>query len=83
MNFKKTLAERLKLFREENNIKQQTIAKDLGISEKTYSDYECQKIEMRLNMLIKVAKYLNVSIDYLVGITDNPNINHIEKEITF
>lgn len=83
MNFKKILADRIRLYREEHGIKQLEMAMYLEISETTYSDYECQRIQMPLEKLIMIAEYLNVSIDYLVGRTNNPNVNYIKKKITF
>ena len=83
MNYNKILIDRIKLFRNEHSIKQLEMANYLEISETTYSDYECQRIQIPLEKLIMIANYFDVSLDYLVGRTDNPNINHIEKEITF
>ena len=83
MNYNKILIDRIKLFRNEHDIKQSEMANHLGVSETTYSDYECQRIQISLDILIKIAEYFDVSLDYLVGRTDNPNVNYIEKKITF
>lgn len=61
---------RLKDLREDNEIKQIDIAKQLNISQTNYSKYELGKINIPNNILIKLAEFYNTSIDYLLGITD-------------
>lgn len=61
---------RLKDLREDNEIKQIDIAKQLNISQTNYSKYEFGKINIPNNILIKLAEFYNTSIDYLLGITD-------------
>jgi len=56
--------------REDNDIKQEVIARILNVTQATYSRYEAQKVNIPIEVFIKLAKYYNVSIDYLVGITD-------------
>ena len=53
----------LKSLREDRNIKQKEIAKYLNVSQNTYSQYET---------LIKLSDYYNVSVDYLLDRTSNP-----------
>ena len=43
----------------------------LGISQQYYSEYEQGNRTIPIEHLIKLAKYYNTSIDYLVGLTDN------------
>lgn len=60
---------RLKSLREEHNMSQQEIANILNVSQRTYSYYENGRtIPPRL--LIKLAKYYNVSMDYMLGISN-------------
>ena len=66
---------RIKDTREDKDIQQQTIAEKLGIKKTQYSRYERGVNEIPLHYLIQVAEILNVSIDYLVGRTENPEIN--------
>ena len=65
---------RLKELREDSDIKQQTIADHLHIKQNTYSQYETGVISITAEVLIKLADYYNVSIDYLLDRTDIPNL---------
>lgn len=61
---------RLKDLREDNDFLQKDIAKKLGISQQYYSQYELGNYTMPIEMLIELAKEYNVSLDYLVGLSD-------------
>lgn len=61
------------LLRKEKGISQKQAASDLGISQALLSHYEKGIRECGLDFLVRVAKYYNVSCDYLVGITPNRN----------
>lgn len=64
---------RLKALRKEKNISQLKLAMDLSMNQNTISRYETGEREADYKTLIKIADYFNVSIDYLLGRTDNPN----------
>ena len=64
----------LRGIREDHDIKQKDIAKYLNVSQNTYSQYETGVISLTAEVLIKLADYYNVSIDYLLDRTDNPNL---------
>ena len=64
--------ERMRNLREDKDLKQKDIAKMLNVAQTTYSDYENGKINMPTSILIKLAELYNTSIDYLLGMTDNP-----------
>ncbi len=66
--------ENLKGIREDRDIKQREIAKYLNVSQNTYSQYETGVISLTAEVLIKLSDYYNVSIDYLLDRTNNPNI---------
>lgn len=66
----------LRDIREDRDIKQKDIAKHLNVSQNTYSQYETGVISLTAEMLIKLADYYQVSIDYLLDRTDNP---HMQK----
>ena len=51
---------------------QQEIADMLICNRQVYARYERGLREVHISMLIKLAKYYNVSIDYIVGLTDKP-----------
>lgn len=50
---------------------QSLIAKELGITQRTFSNYESGKRQPDPEMLIKMADYFDVSVDYLLGRNDN------------
>ena len=64
----------LREIREDKDIKQKDIAKYLNVSQNTYSQYETGVISLTAEILIKLADYYNVSVDYLLDRTKNPNI---------
>lgn len=63
---------RLKDLREDRDFTQKEIAELLHIKQNTYSQYENRHREIPLDMIIKLADFYNVSIDYLLSQTDNP-----------
>lgn len=62
----KTLNAILRDLREDNDIKQETIANYLGISQQTYSNYENARREIPIEAVKKLAKFYKVSTDYLL-----------------
>lgn len=65
----------LRDIREDRDIKQKDIAKVLNVSQNTYSQYETGVISLTAEILIKLSDYYEVSIDYLLDRTSNPNVN--------
>lgn len=65
---------RLKELRKSRGISQIKLAIDLNTNQNTISRYETGEREPGINELIKIADYFNISIDYLLERTDNPNI---------
>ena len=59
---------RLKELREKKELFQSDVAKFLGISTPAYSYYETNKRNMPAETAIKLSKFFNVSVDYLLGI---------------
>ena len=57
----------LKLIRKARNLNQQKVAMDLNISREALSHYENGKREPSIDMLNKLSKYFNVTIDYLIN----------------
>ena len=64
----------LRGIREDRDIKQKEIAKYLNVSQNTYSQYETGVISLTADILLKLADYYSVSIDYLLDRTNNPNV---------
>ena len=63
---------RLRDLREDNDMSQAEMAKLLKCSQQTYSRYEAHVTEIPLQSLIFLANYYNTSVDYLLGITNEP-----------
>ena len=61
---------RLKDLREDKDLKQEDIAKILNMSQTNYSKYELEKINIPVDTLKKLAIYYNVSLDYILGLTN-------------
>ncbi|MCI2057358.1 MAG: helix-turn-helix domain-containing protein [Oscillibacter sp.] len=56
--------------REDRDLSQGTIAKMLLCDQSLYSKYERGEREIPLHLIIRLAEYYGVSVDYLVGLTD-------------
>lgn len=63
---------RIRDLREDRDLTQKAMAEYLKIHQTTYSDYEIGNLNIPIDVLIKLAKFYKTSIDYLVGMTDNP-----------
>ena len=66
---------KLKELRKKRNITQLKLAMDLNMNQNTISRYETGQREAGYSDLIKIADYFEVSLDYLLERTDNPDIN--------
>ncbi len=64
--------QRLRDLREDHDKKQEAIAQVLGISRQQYQLYESGKRELPMHHFVALAKYYNVSLDYLASLTDTP-----------
>ena len=64
--------QRLRDTREDSDKKQDEIAAVLKITRQQYQLYESGKREMPMHHFVTLAKYYNVSLDYLAGIIDTP-----------
>lgn len=61
---------RIRDLREDHDKKQIELASYLSIRQSTYSAYESGQINVPIDMLIKIADFYGVSLDYLVGRSD-------------
>lgn len=61
---------RIKDLREDNDLTQKTVADYLMCDQSLYSKYERGIRELPLDYAIKLAKFYNTSIDYIVGVTN-------------
>ena len=66
---------RLKQLRTERGLSQLRLAMELSVSQHTISRYETGEREAGYAMLIRLADYFGVSVDYLLERTDNPDMN--------
>ena len=66
------IGERLKTLRKSSKSTQKTIAAAVGISEVSYQRFEYGTVRPSLDTLIALADYFDVSLDYLVGRSDDP-----------
>ena len=65
---------RLKEIRKSKGLSQIKLAMELNTSQNTISRYENGEREPGIGELIKIADYFNISVDYLLERTDNPEI---------
>ena len=65
--------EHLKLIRKSKNVTQRDVAAAIGITERNYQSYESGAKKPGFDSLIALADFFDVSLDYLVGRSDNPN----------
>lgn len=71
----KRLYRRIRDLREDKDLNQTEIAKMLGMSQTGYSKYETGENDIPTDILIKLADFYGVSVDYLLGRTQNPKMN--------
>lgn len=64
--------QRMKDLREDRDLSQEDIAKVLQTTQEQISKYETGRQMMGIDKYIKLAKYYNVTLDYLVGLIDTP-----------
>ena len=65
----------MKELRAEKGVSQQIIADYLGITRQSYSNYELGNREADYDTLMKLAKYFDTSVDYIIGISDSKSSN--------
>lgn len=63
--------QRIKNLREDSDLTQKDICNILHCSQQVYSDYELGKLDIPTDVLIKLAKFYNVSTDYLLNLKDS------------
>ncbi len=66
---------RIRNLREDSDITQVQMSKILNCSQQVYSNYELGQRDIPTDILIKLSKYYNVSIDYLLGLTNKKERN--------
>lgn len=81
-----TLADRLKLLRQRNNISQNALSKRLEVTRATVNAWEMGLSYPNAQSLIELSRFFKVSVDYILGVTNTESISidHLtneEKEI--
>lgn len=66
-------SDRLKELRKANKLSQKALAEAVGMSNTGIQNYELETRIPNVDVVIKLADYFNVSTDYLLGRSDNPN----------
>ena len=66
---------RIRDLREDKDMSQAKMGEILSCSQRVYSNYERGDIDVPTATLIKIADFHKVSVDYLLGRTDNPKMN--------
>lgn len=61
---------RIRSLREDNDLYQRNLAEFLGCTQQTYSRYETGELEPSLVIMVKLARFYDTSVDYLMGLTD-------------
>ena len=64
---------RLRDLREDRDLTQEQLVKILRMHKTTYTNYEQGKREIPFSLVIRLAKFYNVSIDYIAGLKQDPN----------
>ena len=75
MDYKNCFSTRLSTLRKENNLSLETTGKAIGVSNQAISKLEKGSGLPSFDVLCSLADYFDVSIDYLVGRSDNPTVN--------
>ncbi|MDY5611957.1 helix-turn-helix domain-containing protein [Dysosmobacter sp.] len=63
---------RIRDLREDKDLKQYAVAEFLMCDQSLYSKYERGERELPLRLAVRLAEFYGVSVDYLVGLTDEP-----------
>ena len=64
---------RIRAMREDRDLKQKEIAEAIGITQRKYSYLETGVQQWTDELLVRLAAYYGTSVDYLLGLTDNPD----------
>ena len=65
---------RVRDLREDRDLTQREVSRVLNCSQQVYSNYELGQRDIPTDILIKLSRFYNVSVDYILGISDDPKI---------
>ncbi len=63
---------RLRDLREDRDLTQKQVAKELNCSQQVYSNYELGQRDIPTDILIKLSFFYDVSVDYILGLSETP-----------
>lgn len=63
---------RIRDLREDHDLKQRELAEYLNCSQRVYSNYELGQRDIPTDVLVQLSNFYNVSVDYILGLTNNP-----------
>lgn len=66
---------RIRDLREDRDLKQREVAEYLNCSQQVYSNYELGQRDVSSETLIRLSRFYNVSVDYILSLTDDPKTN--------
>lgn len=75
-----SFSSRLKELRTEHYLTMEQLAKEISTTRATISNFENGQRKPSLDMVIKLADYFQISIDYLVGRTDDPTFHRTKRD---
>ena len=76
------IGNKIKTLREKKGLTQLELSKDLNVVRQTVAQWENQERDLKTGAIISLAKYFNVSADYLLGLTENTSTNISEIGIS-
>ena len=65
---------RIRDLREDHDLTQMQVSRQLNCSQQVYSNYELGQRDIPTDILIRLSRLYHVSVDYILGISDEPNI---------
>ena len=65
---------RIRDLREDRDLTQKELARTLNCSQQVYSNYELGQRDIPTDILIKLSRFYGVSVDYILGISNDPKI---------
>ena len=73
---------RIKDLREDKDLKQSDLAKIINTTQQNMSNYETGKTSPPQDIWLKLSDFFNVSVDYLMGKTNNPSNDSFTEDLT-
>lgn len=65
--------DRIKALRTDHDLNQTAVARAIHVAQTTYSDYETGKVRIPVECLISLARFYNVDMNYITGVSDTVN----------